>query len=154
MPQRHRHRGRTRRDAPEPIYIANVIDAYQFVFALSELGGEFAEALAIVRHDHRVTRIIFDPLIEGSSRVLVPRGRRPLERGDERILHVVTVPELHAEAPSDDLVAKYEAIRKACANLGHPLIDLFLTDGEAAQSMSLALDPNSPCLRDDPPFVA
>jgi hypothetical protein len=154
VPQRHRQRGRTRRDAPEPLYIANVVDAYQFVFALPELGGEFAEALAIVRHDHRVTRVIFDPLIEGSSRLLVPRGRRPHERGDERILHVVTVPELRPEAPADDVVASYEAIRKACANLGHPLIDLFLTDGEAAQSMSLALDPNSPWLHDDPPSVA
>lgn len=154
MPERHQHRGRTRRDAPEPLYIANVVDAYQFVFGLPELDGEFAEALVIVRHDHRVTRIIFDPLIEGRSRVLVPRGRRPLERGDERILHIVTVPELHPEAPSDDLVAKYETIRKACANTGHPLIDLFLTDGEAAQSMSLALDPNSPWLQDNPPSVA
>jgi hypothetical protein len=152
--QRHRHRGRTRRDAPEPLYIANVVDAYQFVFALPELDGDFAEALAIIRHDHRVTRIIFDPLIEGKHRVLVPRGRPVLERGDERVLHVVTVPELRPETPPDDLVANYEAIRKACANLGHPLIDLFLTDGEAAQSMSLALDPNSPWLHDDPPSVA
>ena len=153
MSQRHQHRGRTRRDAPEPIYIANVIDAYQFVFGLPEL-EQFEEALVIVRHDHRVVRIIFDPLIEDRCRVLVPRGRRALERGDERILHIVTVPELRPEPPPDDMVAKYETIRDACTDAGHPLIDLFLTDGEAAQSMSLALDPNSPWLHDDPPSAA
>ena len=69
-----------------------------------------------------------------------------VERGDERILHVVVRPKVEMAPPSDDTVERYEKIKQACANIGRPLIDMMLTDGEAVQSLSLALDPESPWL--------
>ena len=52
--------------------------------------------------------------------------------------------------PPDETVQRYERVKRAFENLGRPLLDLMLTDGEAVQSLSLALDPESHWLDDRP----
>jgi hypothetical protein len=93
--------------------------------------------------------MVIDPLIPESARLWWPR-RRLVERGDERILHVVVRPKVEMAPPTDETVESYEQVKKACENIGRPLIDMMLTDGDAVQSLSLALDPESPWLGDRP----
>ena len=52
--------------------------------------------------------------------------------------------------PTDETVESYERVRQARENIGRPLIDMMLTDGDAVQSLSLALDPEFPGSRTDP----
>lgn len=128
-----------------------MVDALQIALDLPSFGVE-AEALVLVRGDNVVTRILADPLL-GDSRVLIPADA-PDEHGDERILYVLVVPEVRMEAPDAEIVEQYENLRDICSNIGHPMIDMLRTDGERVQSMSIALDPDSPWRREGPPTAA
>jgi len=142
-----RHLGR--QSADDVLTVANFLEAAQLALDLPDVIGGCEEIFAIVADDDRVVRMVIDPLIPGSTRAWTPR-RRVVERGDERILHVVVRPKVEMAPPSDDTVRSYEQIKRACANLGRPLLDMMLTDGDTVQSLSLALDPESPWLDDQP----
>lgn len=137
---RHRHR-RADRSSADPLVVITLVDAVQLALELPGL-GIVDEALVMVRHDGMVTRIIADPLHD-DARLWRP-AERHAERGDERILHVVVVPKVRMEPPDATAVVSFERLRRVCARLGHPMIDLIRTDGEAAQSMTIALDPDGP----------
>lgn len=144
----HAHRPRRhlgRQDPDGDLTVATFLEAAQFALEMPAAVDGCEEILAIVTADHRVARMVIDPLIPGSARTWRPR--RPIaERGDERVLHVVVRPKVEMAPPTDDTVRCFERIKRACQNLGRPLLDLMLTDGTRVQSLSLALDPESPWL--------
>ena len=140
--RQRRHLGRQTADV---LTVATFVDAAWLALEMPAAVGGCEEILAIVAADDRVVRMVIDPMIPESARSWTPR-RRIIERGDERILHVVVTPKVEMAPPTEDTVERYELVKKACANIGRPLIDMMLTDGEAVQSLSLALDPESPWL--------
>jgi hypothetical protein len=145
--RQRRHLGRQSTD--DALTVATFLEAAQFALEMPAAVGGCEELLAIVAADDRVVRMVVDPMIPGSARVWFPR-RAVAERGDERILHVVVRPKVEKAAPSEDTVQCYERIKQACENIGHPLLDMMLTDGDTVQSLSLALEPDSPWLGDHP----
>ena len=151
MSNRHhrprRHLGRQSSD--DDLTVATFFEAALLALEMPAAVGGCEEILAIVSADHRVVRMLIDPMIPGLARVWTPR-RHVAERGDERVLHVVVTPKVEMAPPTDDTVRRYEKIKRACEHLGRPLLDMMLTDGETTQSLSLALDPESPWLHDRP----
>ncbi len=149
--RRHRHRRADRSPADQPLAVVTFLDAVQLALELPRL-GIVDEALVLVRRDGLVARIIADPL-HADARIWRP-AERFVERGDERILHIVVVPELRPEPPDERDVISFECLRRVCKRLGHPMIDLIRTDGEAAQSMTIALDPDGPWPAGEPDVAA
>jgi hypothetical protein len=148
--RRHCHR-RADRKPTGPLVVNTVLDALQLALELPA-AGVVDEALVLVRHDGIVTRMIADPLRD-TAREWRP-AERDAERGDERILDIVVVPEVRFEAPAPETVRGFERLREICARLGHPMIDVIRTDGASAQSLSIALHPEEPWPGAVPPAVA
>ena len=146
----HRQRRHLGRQSTDVLTVANFADAAWLALEMPDAVGGCEEILVIVADDGRVVRMVIDPMIPESARLWSPR-RRLVEHGNERILHVVVRPKVEMAPPSDETVESYEKIKQACENIGRPLIDMMLTDGDAVQSLSLALDPESPWLVDDRP---
>ena len=145
----HRSRRHLGRQSTDVLTVATFTDAALLALEMPAAVGGCEEILVIVAPDGRVVRMVIDPLIPESARLWWPR-RRLVERGDERILHVVVRPKVEMAPPTDETVESYEQVKQACENIGRPLIDMMLTDGDAVQSLSLALDPESPWLGDRP----
>jgi hypothetical protein len=140
--QRPHHRRRPRRaerSAADPLVVRTLLDALQLALELPA-AGVVDEALVMIRHDGIVTRMVADPL--GDARLWRPPGRYP-ERGDERVLHVMVVPEVRIEPPDAETINGFERLRAIWARLGHLMIDLIRTDGASAQSLSVALHPEA-----------
>jgi len=145
----HRQRRHLGRQSTDVLTVATFLDAAQLALEMPAAVGGCEEILVIVADDGRVVRMVIDPLIPESARLWWPR-RRLVEHGNERILHVVVRPKVEMAPPSDETVESYEKVKQACENIGRPLIDMMLTDGDAVQSLSLALDPESPWLDERP----
>lgn len=142
-----RHLGRQSLD--DGLTVATFVEAALLAVEMPAAVGGCEEILAVVGADDRVVRMVIDPMIPGSARAWLPR-RRVVEQGDERTLHVVVRPRVEMAPPTDDTVQRYEQVQQACENSGRPLLDMMLTDGDPVQSLSLALDPESPWLDDRP----
>src|SRR3990170_236274 len=102
--RQHRPRRHLGRQSPDDVLtVATFVDAALLALEMPAAVGGCEEILAIVAADDRVVRMVIDPLIPGSARSWTPR-RRVVERGDERILHVVVTPKVEMAPPSDDTV--------------------------------------------------
>lgn len=143
--RQRRHLGHQSTD--DVLNVATFVEAAQLALEMPDALGGCEEILAIVAVDGRVVRMVIDPMIPGSARAWRPR-RSVAEHGDERILHVVVRPKVEMAPPADDTVQAFERVKRACESIGRPLLDIMLTDGDSVQSLSLALDPDSPWLDD------
>ncbi len=148
----HRHHRPVRRERRSPgaelPTICSIADAAMFAFDLPEAVGASDEVIVIVDDAGRIQRIVIDPLVPGAGRMMIPR-RRARPRGSESVLHVVIRPLVLEEEPCSDDVIAFGRLKAAHEHAGRRMLDLMLTDGERVQSLSLALDPDSPWLHHD-----
>lgn len=145
MPKKRNHRparrARHRRHDPLPT-IADFGEAAMFALEAPADLEAVDEVIAIVDARHRLLRILVDAHIPEAARMWRPR--RPVhERGDEAILHVLVRDHVAVAPPSDDDVMGYRMLKAAYADVGHVLLDVMITDGDAVQSLALAVDPDT-----------
>lgn len=127
-------------DPDDPVTISTFGDAANLAFELLELPAR-RELLALLDERRSVTAIVVDP--PPPVGVLIGRCEIPgLEVPFCQTMSFVLVDRVVDGPPTDDDRTGYLSLRRMHGLQGLQLLDVILIDGERAQSLAIACDPD------------